>query len=894
MPNDVFGLNTVYDRQVESTWPESNEYGYVAGGNPGILCTIERIDYSTETVAAPGNNLINSKYQAASFFNSNYGYICCGLDPSYTCTINRLDFSNETTSEPGLQWIETIAYNPSGGIQSLTHGYITGGYGPPIGGGPAAVYKCSINRLDFSTETVESPLTGQQLTAKKDNVTTIGSMDYGYICGGASPPTYTNTIDRLDFSSETVSLPGNNLSKLSIGGAPLYNENHGYFVDGYKTPPNVQTSEIERIDFSSETTSVLESKDRPRAYATAVSSSNYGFICGGDDGSPMNNIDRLDYSTETTSTAANNLITSRYYLSGVYSTKSKTHANQVKKGADIDGKGISSTYGYFAGGNFPGPTVAIIDRIDFSSHTVSAPSPSLTQARYGLAAVSNSNYGYFAGGFQSNWYATIDRLDFSNETVVGPPVHGVNLTQARAGLAAVSNSNYGFYAGGERFDFECTIDRLDFSNETLAVPSVGNELTKARQFLGAVSNSNYGYFGGGRTPPTVVTIDRIDFSSETVSLPGNNLTQARSGIAGVFSSNYGYFGGGSPSVCTIDRIDFSTETVDGPSVHGASLTQKRQGLAAVSGRQTRIRQTKDATNTNVGGYGFYYVGGYPGPDSPGQGNIVDYATETRTTKSELSSGYGAGSGFTTQQYGYHMGANTTVVKRYDFLNDTVNDNPALPSSVYGQGSSTSNYGYICNSNNTPNLDGNKYDFSAETLSIVPDMISVTRFGTGNGCFTSSRYVHFTGGPASPPSSGSNYTHMDRLEFATETRSPLNAGGPTKFQKNSVAGCRSNDYGYRMGGNPGYLNTVDKIEFENDTISDAGTFSPQGRTNGALAVSKNYGYFCMGLRVVGGPSPDWRRNRMDRYDFSTSTNVNPPTTFANKAIRGTCMPQDVAV
>ena len=506
----------------------------------------------------------------------------------------------------------------------------------------------------------------------------------------------------------------------------------------------------------------------------------------------------------------------------------------------------------------------------------------------------SANYGYFAGGSNPPYFCTIDRIDFSNETVSLP---GSSLTQARNTLTAVSNSNYGYFAGGNTGSVTvCTIDRLDFSNETVVVPPVGDQLTQKRSGLSGVSNSNYGYFAGGSNPPYYCTIDRIDFSSETVAVPpvGDQLTQARNQIAGVSNSNYGYIAGGYKdysAVCTIDRIDFSSETV---SLPGPSLTQARGYLAAVSGRQTKKRQTKDATNTNVGGYGFYYLGGYPAGSSPGQGNIVDYATETRTTKSELSTGYDEGSGFTTQQYGYHMGANTTVVKRYDFLNDTVNDNPALPSSVYGQGSSTSNYGYICNSNNTPNLDGNKYDFSAETLSIVPDMISVTRFGFGNGCFTSSRYVHFTGGPSSPPASGANYTHMDRLEFATETRSPLNAGGPTKFQKHSVAGCRSNDYGYRMGGNPGYLNTVDKIEFENDTISDAGTFSPLGRLNGALAVSKNYGYYCMGSYTVGGPSPGWRRNRMDRYDFSTSTNVNPPTTFATDAIRGTCMPQDVAV
>jgi len=559
----------------------------------------------------------------------------------------------------------------------------------------------------------------------------------------------------------------------------------------------------------------------------------------------------------------------------------------------------SANYGYFAGGSNP-PYFCTIDRIDFSNETVSLPGSSLTQARSTLTAVSNSNYGYFAGGSTGSVkVCTIDRLDFSNEIVVVPPV-GDQLTQKRSGLSGVSNSNYGYFAGGSNPPYYCTIDRIDFSSETVAVPPVGDQLTQARNSFAAISNSNYGYFAGGYDNPFEIgqrcTIDRIDFSSETVAVPpvGDQLTQARNQIAGVSNSNYGYIAGGYKDyggLCTIDRIDFSSETV---SLPGPSLTQARGFLAAVSGRQTKKRQTKDATNTNVGGYGFYYLGGYPSGDSPGQGNIVDYATETRTTKSELSTGYGEGSGFTTQQYGYHMGSNNTVVKRYDFLNDTVNDNPALPSSVHGQGSSTSNYGYICNSNNTPNLDGNKYDFSTETLSMVPDVISVTRFGSGHGCFTSSRYVHFTGGPSSSPALGSNYTHMDRLEFATETRSPLNAGGPTKFQKHSVAGCRSNDYGYRMGGNPGYLNTVDKIEFENDTISDAGSFSPLGRINGALAVSKNYGYFCMGINIVGGPSPSWRRNRMDRYDFSTSTNVNPPTTFATSAIRGNCMPQDVAV
>ena len=553
----------------------------------------------------------------------------------------------------------------------------------------------------------------------------------------------------------------------------------------------------------------------------------------------------------------------------------------------------SANYGYYAGG---GPSnTNIIRRIDFSNETIATPGKNLSQARRGGAGLRSYNYAYFGAGFAPPQSGTIDRMDFNNETMSLP---GNNIPQARNALTAVSTSNYGYFAGGNTPSYVNTIDRIDFSSETIAVPPVGNGLTQARS-LSAVSSSDYGYFAGGGNPTVLDTVDRIDFFNETTSAPGNDLSVARYAHEGnTFSLNYGYFAGGYNALLTetgtlydiIERIDFNNETM---SLPGNNLPAANSAMMGVSGRQTRIRQTTDKTASSVSGYGFYYGGGYP--SAPGQGNFVDYATETRTTNTELSTGYSEGSAFTTQGYGYHLGANTTIVKRFDFLNDTRNDNPAaFPSAVLGQGSSTSHYGYICNSNNTPDLDGNKYDFSTETLSMVPDVISVTRFGSGNGCFTSSRYVHFTGGPASSPALGSNYTHMDRLEFATETRSPLNAGGPTKFQKHSTAGCRSNDCGYSMGGSPGYQNTVDKIEFENDTISDAGTFSPQGRSNGALAVSKNYGYFCMGLNIVGGPSPSWRRNRMDRYDFSTSTNVNPTTTFATSAIRGTCMPQDVAV
>ena len=57
---DVFGLNSIYEKQVENidnnnfeSWPESATYGYFGGGvytplNPDYVATVDRIDFSNE------------------------------------------------------------------------------------------------------------------------------------------------------------------------------------------------------------------------------------------------------------------------------------------------------------------------------------------------------------------------------------------------------------------------------------------------------------------------------------------------------------------------------------------------------------------------------------------------------------------------------------------------------------------------------------------------------------------------------------------------------------------------------------------------------------------------------------------------------------------------------
>ena len=532
MAQGIFGLDRVYKKQVQNvtndnfeSWPESATYGYFVAGidpavSPAYVDTVDRIDFSSETRSLPGNDLPSVRSELAAVSSSSYGYFGGGYDGS----------SNINT----------------------------------------------INRLDFSNETFSAP--NNNLSQIRQDLSGTQSSSYGYFGGGFAPPSVA-TIDRIDFSNETTSTPfgaGNGLSQARYALAATQSSSYGYFAGGADpavSPAYVDT--VDRIDFSNETRS-LPGNDLPseRLGLAAVSSSSYGYFGGGDNGvSHFNTINRLDFSNETFSAPDNNLSQARQGLSG------------VSGGASYRISG-SRTYGYFAGGLSVPPVMFndLVDRIDFSNDTASAPGNDLPQTRTNLAAVSSSSYGYFCYSDQTpdspEVNATVDRLDFSNETFSAP---GNDLPQARFGSAAVSTSSYGYFGAGSLPPVIKTVDRLDFSNETTSAP--GNDLPQARTGLAATESNSYGYFAGGNAPTPSNTVDRLDFSNETTSAPGNDLSQARASLAAVSSSSYGYFAGGrvpsaSPQyVDTVDRIDFSSET---RSLLGDNLPQGRSRLAPTS------------------------------------------------------------------------------------------------------------------------------------------------------------------------------------------------------------------------------------------------------------------------------------------------------------------------
>ena len=118
-----------------------------------------------------------------------------------------------------------------------------------------------------------------------------------------------------------------------------------------------------------------------------------------------------------------------------------------------------------------------------------------------LGGVSSSDYGYFLGGTSPiGTICTIDRIEFSSETV---SLRNSELTQKRTDAATVSSPNYGYMAAGRDPAILCSVDRIDFSNETVAIVA---HLPQRRYSLGGASSSDYGYFAGGFAPPNCVYV----------------------------------------------------------------------------------------------------------------------------------------------------------------------------------------------------------------------------------------------------------------------------------------------------------------------------------------------------------------------------------------------------
>ena len=532
----------------------------------------------------------------------------------------------------------------------------------------------------------------------------------------------------------------------------------------------------------------------------------------------------------------------------------------------------NSNYGWFGGGSAPGPvTISTIDRIDFSndSSTASVRGP-LSLERSSSAATGNSNYGWFGGGYFSpapTTVSTVERIDFSNDSSTPSP-RG-SLVTTKANLSALGNSNYGWFGGGSN-PFTSRVDRIDFSND-FATASPRGPLSLPRDRTAATGNSNYGWFASGENgsiPAKISTIERIDFSNDTTSasVRGPVLT-TKSNLSATGNSNYGWFGGGrtpGPEVSTVDRIDFSNDSV---LLARSILTSARYGGGATSG-VLNIRRQK------AGNYGWF--GG--GENSPQTATVdrIDFSNDLAQASPRGSltlvrtrlaatgnSNYGwFGGGYATLP--------TTRVDRIDFSNDspagasirgnfnTIKSNPSATGNF--------NYGWFGGGNRGPASTTAPYLTTVERIDFTNDSTAASPRGSliteryGLAATGNSNYGWFGGG-----ADASVLATVERIDFTNDSPS-VSPRGSLITARNALAATGNSNYGWWGGGaTPTIVATVERIDFSNDSASVLSRGALLiARSRLAATGNSNYGWF------GGGRAPSSSHSNVYRIDFSNDS------------------------
>lgn len=542
---DVFGLNAVYDRQVENvtnnnfvSWPEGATYGYIAGGQQppptSRISTVHRLDFATDNIQSlnPANAITSTLTYAATVKTSSYGYIGGGFTPPATDVVRRYDFSTLTGSNPGNNLPVTTFNNMT--LQTRSYGYFCGGESPAV--------ISSIFKLDFSNETISNP--GNYIPPGTGNTGGSGLQSSedasdGYLAGGYTPLSAPNfdEVARFNFSTETVSDTGVDLvldRSLSASFSSL--------STGYQAGSSIPlSSAILKWSFETETSSSLPGiLPTNLQSASGVASNENGYVVGGINPTParVSSVHKLNFSTDTLTSSITmppgTLISSSCPFSA---GQSVARGNGYK------------TYGYYGGGYKPPAAYeSRIERIDFSTQTDSIMTSRLIYQHSSCNTVSSNNHGYFVGGFVPNptfpnQTSRVQRFDFISENISEIPSQAPYETSAAGTL---SNSQYGFVAAGLKgvpngSAVVSTIIRLDFSSDSLSQPS--SNLTEARTVLNGVSDlrNNLGYFGGGYSNCRVC---RIDLSSETITQNPSPLDRDMSYARTYQSGDYGYWAGG--------------------------------------------------------------------------------------------------------------------------------------------------------------------------------------------------------------------------------------------------------------------------------------------------------------------------------------------------------------
>lgn len=172
--------------------------GYTSGGRDGPN-VIDKFPFATNANATDVGDLTVGRYYAATQSSLISGYTSGGLVvPGITNTIDKFSFATDgNATDVGDLNGNYYAISQNVGHSSTTHGYSSGGNGPPASGSLS-----SIRRFSFASDG-NSVQTGRYLSLDRYTAAGQSSTVSGYTSGGDIYFPFgskTNTIDKFPFA----------------------------------------------------------------------------------------------------------------------------------------------------------------------------------------------------------------------------------------------------------------------------------------------------------------------------------------------------------------------------------------------------------------------------------------------------------------------------------------------------------------------------------------------------------------------------------------------------------------------------------------------------------------------------------------------------------------------
>ena len=290
--------------------------GYCAGGHQSGPSTYDRIDKfafasSANFTASDVGNLSPSKMSFANGSSGTDGYAAGGgANPSFDIQKYSHTSDSDAVSHGSLNvW---RGGHPAGcSDMSNQYGHVIGSYATG-GGSPAAS-----SREKYSFVSNVTATNSGDLVQAGHNQAGNSSTTYGYAAGGHSNGQAASfaTIQKIAFATDVISEVYSGVLTKSRGSSGCSSLTHGFACGSYAiSAPTGPQSRIDKYSFASEAdattvgelTAVIQG-------SVGCSSTNYGWVMGGQPPATTDRIDRFAFASQGNATDIGNLSLARVY-----------------------------------------------------------------------------------------------------------------------------------------------------------------------------------------------------------------------------------------------------------------------------------------------------------------------------------------------------------------------------------------------------------------------------------------------------------------------------------------------------------------------------------------------------------------------------------------------------